>query len=104
MLWGVKNAELWLELNNHVMHYLSVAMKMLPDGSHVPASSAAAAAPDAGEKHDEDGKVKSPNRKKRRFQAKKSPKRKRAKKTDREQEDVHDENEEGNSESQQGQE
>ena len=82
-LWGTKAADLWLELNAGVLHYLSIAMKMPADASQ----SAAAAALPADEQTESvpaseaaGGEAehvrKSPKKKRRRFQPKRSPKKK----------------------------
>ena len=81
-LWGTKAADLWLELNTDVLHYLSVAMKMPADGGEAadaqPHDDSAPASEAAGEAAEH--VVKSPKKKRIRFQPKRSPKKK-AKKT-----------------------
>ena len=84
-LWGTKLADLWLELNTDVLHYLSVAMKMPSDASEAadsqPAEDSAPASETAGEAGEAGEHVqRSPKKKRRRFQPKRSPKKK-AKKT-----------------------
>eukprot|EP00435_Cladocopium_sp_Y103_P016407 s3366_g4.t1 len=76
-------AELWMELQPEVLHYLSIAMKM-EAASSVAETSEPQKEPPAESQGDDDGghadagPVRSPHRKtkKRRFQPKKSPKKK----------------------------
>ena len=80
-LWGTKAADLWLELRPDMLHYSSIAMKMPADASAPAAAEpageqgASLAASEAGsEKGESDPKPKSPKKKRRRFQPKRSPK------------------------------
>ena len=64
VLWGVKNAELWLELSESILRWLQVAMVKAP---------AEEVRKQDSPKPEKDGPDSSPPKKKRRFQAKKSP-------------------------------
>ena len=65
VLWGVKNAELWLELSEPILRWLQVAMVKAP---------AEEVRKQDSPKPEKDGPDSSPPKKKRRrFQAKKSP-------------------------------